>query len=162
MTRKTPNRKEVPELLHVTSCACYQVRRLSRHITQIYDRHLMENGLTVTQFGLLSAIQELAPVSVSTLAETLGADRTTVTRLVQTLERDGLVQHGAVTDKRTRAISVTAEGQRAFENGIPHWKAAYRELKEKLEPLGLGALVTTLSEANALFAEETETPAREP
>ena len=160
MSGKASDMKGAPELLHVTSCACYQVRRLSRHITQIYDRHLMENGLTVTQFGLLSAIQALAPVSVSTLADTLGADRTTITRLIQTLERDGLVIQHAGADKRTRAISVTEDGQQAFENGIPHWKAAYRELKEKLEPLGLGALVTTLSEANALFIDESNTSTR--
>lgn len=150
--------KEAPELLHISSCACYQVRRLSRHITQIYDRHLMENGMTVTQFGLLSTIQALAPVSISTLAETLGTDRTTITRLVQTLERDGLVKYGTGTDKRTRAISITRDGKRAFENGIPHWKAAYRELKGKLEPLGLGGLVTTLSEANALFIDNDDEP----
>ena len=160
MTEKVFESKEAPELLHVNSCACYQVRRLSRHITQIYDRHLLENGLTVTQFGLLSAIQALAPVSISTLAETLGADRTTITRLVQTLERDGLVRQGAGADKRTRAISITEDGHRAFEDGIPHWKAAYRELKEKLEPLGLGPLVTMLTEANSLFIEEGNSPVR--
>ncbi len=143
-----------PDLSDLNGCACYQVRRLSRRITQVYDRHLMENGLTVTQFGVLSAVREMGPVPVTALGEALGTDRTTITRLLQPLERDGLIATAEAADKRTRAVEITARGHDVFEAGIPHWKAAYKELKARLAPLGVDALIDTLSEANALFAED--------
>lgn len=128
---------EQPDLSALHGCACYQVRRLSRRITQ---------------FALLTALNTNGQVAVTGLAEVLGMDRTTLTRLLKPLERAGLVAIAPSTDRRIRVISLTAEGRERFACGIPLWKDAYRELRERIGRERFDALRAAMGEASALLA----------
>jgi DNA-binding MarR family transcriptional regulator len=143
---------ERPDISALHDCACYQVRRLSRQITQAYDRHLSVCGLTTTQFALLTAVNTNGPVAVTGLAEALGMDRTTLTRLIKPLEREGLVKIAPSVDRRIRVVTLTVDGRDRFERGIPHWKDAYRELRDRIGRERLEALRATLGEASALLS----------
>jgi DNA-binding MarR family transcriptional regulator len=143
---------ERPDISALHGCACYQVRRLSRQITQAYDRHLSACGLTTTQFALLTAVNTNGPVAVTGLAEALGMDRTTLTRLIKPLEREGLVMIAPSKDRRIRVVALTAGGRDRFERAIPHWKDAYRELRDRIGRERLEALRATLGEASALLS----------
>jgi DNA-binding MarR family transcriptional regulator len=141
-----------PDISALHDCASYQIRRLSRQITQAYDRHLSACGLTTTQFALLTAINTNGPVAVTALAEALGMDRTTLTRLIKPLEREGLVMIAPSKDRRIRVVALTDGGRERFERGIPHWKDAYRELRDRIGRERLEALRATLGEASALLS----------
>jgi len=147
---------ERPDISELQGCACYQVRRLSRQITQAYDRHLSACGLTTTQFALLTAVNTNGPVAVTGLAEALGMDRTTLTRLLKPLEREGLVAIAPSTDRRIRVVSLSAAGRDRFECAIPHWKDAYRELRDRIGRERFDALRATLGEASLLLAPPSQ------
>src|ERR1043165_4215795 len=105
-------------------CLCAKTRKAARTITRFYDRHFTGTRLEPGQFTILVGVRLTEPVPTAKLAEHLGLDRTTFTRNLGVLQRDGLVtvQHGE--DARQRLISLTAEGRRRLKAGIPRWEQA--------------------------------------
>lgn len=106
------------------SCLCSKARKAARVVTRFYDRHFAGTGLEPAQFTLLVGIRLTEPVPTARLAEHLGLDRTTFTRNLAVLQRDGLVTVERGADARQRWISLTAEGRRRLKAGVPRWEKA--------------------------------------
>ena len=113
-------------------CTCFRLRSAARQITQRYERALKPSGLKITQYSLLANLARSGPMSVTALALKLATDRTTLTRNIIPLERDGLIVVDDGPNARTRAITLTIKGRRAFEHAIPLWKTAQRAMKQAL------------------------------
>ena len=90
----------------LSTCACHKTRMAMRSVTRAYDEALRPLGLRATQLLLLVAIAAEGAMSISALADTIGMDRSTLTRNVQPLEEEGLIQRGGEGWRRTaeRAI----------------------------------------------------------
>lgn len=114
-----------PDLTHPQQCLGANLRRTVRAVNQFYD-HVMHvpDGQT-TQFTLLAAINGFGQCTQAQLAAWLGMDPTTVTRSVALLRKAGLV---AVTagraDRRTRLLTLTAQGRRQLLETLPRWRQA--------------------------------------
>jgi DNA-binding MarR family transcriptional regulator len=132
------------------SCACNNVRRAARAVTQLYDETLRPTGLRATQFTLLTALRIQGPISLNRLAEQLVMDRTTLTRNLQPLEKKGLVHIEAGEDRRTREASLTDTGHRALAKAFPLWRQAQSRVAEGL---GEERLQGLLGELGAVVAE---------
>src|SRR5713226_7185668 len=87
------------------SCACANLRKATRATTQLYDAMLRPSGLRATQFTLLVATRLIHTAPVTRLAKELGMDRTTLTRNLRLLERQGLIR---VRPGRDRRVAVAA------------------------------------------------------
>jgi DNA-binding MarR family transcriptional regulator len=61
-------------------CACNQLRRATRGITALYESALAPSGLKVTQLPILVGLGSTGDLSVSSPADALALDRTTLTR----------------------------------------------------------------------------------
>ncbi|MEW6443043.1 MAG: MarR family winged helix-turn-helix transcriptional regulator [bacterium] len=105
-------------------CACGNLRRAARVITQFYDRSLRPSGLKTTQFGLLLAIGKLGPVPMTRLARESLLDRTTCTRNLRVLEQSSLIACEPVEDRRVKRIVLTAKGRQALGKAMPLWEKA--------------------------------------
>jgi len=46
------------------ACACFNIRKAARAISQLYDDVLRPSGLRVTQFSILAVTKRLGPVTV--------------------------------------------------------------------------------------------------
>lgn len=115
-------------------CAHRNLKRTVRSVTRHYDEALSESGLRITQFTLLVACSLQDPATVSELAERLGMDRTTLTRNLKPLERDGLLEvHAEDSDARVRLIKVTAEGEAAIARAYPLWQKAQEEVTRRFD-----------------------------
>ena len=119
--------------LEVRNCLCLQTRRAARNLTQIYDRALLGSGLRVTQFQLLATVAEAEPATQQMLAHFLGIDRTTLTRNLALLERDGLlkVEQGPM-DRREHHHSLTPAGRAAVARALPLWRSAQENAEKQL------------------------------
>jgi DNA-binding MarR family transcriptional regulator len=106
------------------SCLCAKARKAARAVTRFYDRHIAGTGLEPGQFTILVGIRLTEPVPTARLAEHLGLERTTFTRNLGVLERDGLVLIERGEDARQRLLSLTAEGRRRLKVAIPRWEQA--------------------------------------
>ncbi len=106
-------------------CHCLVVRQAGRWITQLYDQHLAGSGLSSTQYTILSQLVHLGSASMAELAEAMVMDRTTVTRTVMPLERDGLVEiTPASDDRRRKVVRLTPHGRGTWTAARPRWKEA--------------------------------------
>ncbi|MBX3076847.1 winged helix-turn-helix transcriptional regulator [Candidatus Obscuribacterales bacterium] len=114
------------------NCACFKLRKASRAITQYYDAALEECGLKVTQLTLLVSLSIAGPVSVSTLAEELVMDRTTLTRNVDVLVKNGLAEVEQGKDKRVKLLKVTQSGRDILLKAFPLWEEAQNSLLARL------------------------------
>ncbi len=108
------------------SCACLQFRRTSRAVSALYDDFLSSAGLTVTQYALLVSIARAQGISRTLLAAKLEMDRTTLTRNLRPLERDGFVTQKSGADLRERILGLTASGRKRLDRSFPFWEAAQR------------------------------------
>jgi DNA-binding MarR family transcriptional regulator len=117
-----------------SSCACMRVRQASRIITQMYDHMFEPIGLTGSQFSVLVAIGASPKgVSVGALAKRLVMDRTTLTRNLAPLERDGRVTTVAdALDARSRQIALSPKGTKVLKAAFPRWQKAQKELERAL------------------------------
>jgi len=115
----------------LSACACMNLRKTARLIAQFYDRRLQPSGLRTTQFTLLVTLGCHAPVSVTNLAEHLGMDRTTLTRNLRLLGREGLIHEQKGEDARVRMLCLTKKAQALITKTRPFWEKAQSEFLEK-------------------------------
>jgi DNA-binding MarR family transcriptional regulator len=59
-------------------------------------------------------------------------DRTSITRALAPLEREGLIDSRPGADKRIRIVSVTNKGRKLVEEAEPRWRQAQEALIESI------------------------------
>lgn len=107
------------------SCLCLHVQRAARAVARRFDEALRPLDLTNQQFSLLMALNRPVAPNMSSVAELLAMDRTTLTAALKPLERRGLIK---VTideaDKRSRRMILTSTGRTLLGKALPLWKRA--------------------------------------
>ncbi len=115
------------------NCACFKVRQASRQITKAYGETMRPLGLKATQFTMLTAAAlSDGRVSLTDLAEKLGMDRSTFSRNLGPLEREGLVELCDGGFGRARAVRLTEAGWERYGEAVPRWRGAQDNLKAAL------------------------------
>jgi len=114
------------------SCACFNLRRAARLVTQRFDRAFRDAGITANQFSVLMATYNQEAILLTKLAKTLGTERTTLSRNVALLERLGMVSIAMGGDRRERRITITKQGITLLEKALPLWQKAQNEVMEAL------------------------------
>ncbi len=86
----------------LSPCVCSTLRMVSRAVTQLYDDILRPSGLRVTQFSILA----------------------TLTRSLNLLERDRMIERVPHPDGRIKAMRLTRKGRRVLNVARPLWAQA--------------------------------------
>ncbi|AZC32734.1 MarR family transcriptional regulator [Pseudomonas chlororaphis] len=115
-----------------SQCLCTNLRRAARGVSRFYDGALDGFGINVAQYSLLSNLQRLDQPSISSLAEAMGLDRSTLGRNLRVLEGEGLVRLSEGEDQRNRIVQLTKEGQQRLLAALPAWEAAQQRLIDRL------------------------------
>ena len=145
----------------LTGCTCSRLRKVSRRVSQIYDRSLEASGLTVTQYALLAHLVAFDGISIGALAEKMVMDPTALTRSLRPLERRGLVTlKSSRSDRRVRSLHLTASGRRAFDEAKPAWARAQRHIESAIGELETPALHAALDRVLERLAAQDEHFAR--
>jgi DNA-binding MarR family transcriptional regulator len=134
----------------VPVCACFNIRKAARAITQLYDDGLRATGLRATQFSILSVTRRLGPVTVTRLAEETVTDRTTLTRNLKLLAQQRLVRITAGEDRREREVTLTDRGRAALAQAYPLWKDVQSQVAQGLGPERFRRLLSDLRDTVAL------------
>lgn len=127
-------------------CTCGELRKAARAVTMLYDNAVKSSGLQSTQFSLLHVISKNETIRISELAAKMGTDRTTLTRNLAILERDGLIKVSEGTDHRTRIVTATQKGRGAVVRAIPLWNEVQHKVKQKMGESSWQGLMRSLSE----------------
>ena len=111
-------------------CYAFTVRHASRHVSQFYETRIGKSGIHTQQFTILAIVNREGPLTISELAEEMAMDRTTVTRSLGPLERDGnlsIIPHEK--DRRIKVISITAQGREQLELALTKWRQAQADFE---------------------------------
>jgi DNA-binding MarR family transcriptional regulator len=134
-TMKQPGLSPRNEIVSLP-CACANLRRAARIVTQRYDQQLQPAGIKATQFTLLQALTRTGSISQGNLGELLGLDSTTLTRTLALLRRKGWIQTKPGQDRREVRLTLTAEGKRKYLSALHYWRSAQRQLRRVLSEAG--------------------------
>lgn len=113
-------------------CACANLRKTARAVTQFFDEALGPSGLRATQFTVLVAAALADPPTMTRIADALVMDRSTLTRNLRPLERAGMVKIGGGTDRRSRFVSLTTRGRDRLTAALPLWEQAQHQVVRRV------------------------------
>ena len=129
-------------------CVCFNIRKSARAITQLYEDALRPTGLRATQFTLLVATRVMGTATISGLAKHLVMDRTTLTRNMKPLEKQGFIRIVlGKEDRREREVTLTLAGQKILAESLPLWKTVQQSVLEALGQNRVSRLLKDLSAA---------------
>lgn len=133
----------------VRHCACFNLRKATRAVTQYYDDLLRPSGLRTTQFSLLALLRLLGTASISELAEATVMDRTTLARNLDVLVGQRLVRIRPGADGRVREVSLTRAARKRLAAALPLWEKAQAQIAERLGAERMERILGDLSAAIA-------------
>ncbi len=135
------------------ACACANLRKAARVVTQVFDEALAPSGLRATQFTLLVTNRLAGESTINELAERMAIDRTTLSRNLKPLVRSGLLEVQLGEDSRTRLVQITPAGERTLEEAYPLWQQAQRETVSALGEERHEALLGDVAQVVSLAAK---------
>lgn len=129
-------------------CTCFHLRRAARQVSQIYDHELAAVQLSLNEYSILRHAQRGTRL-IGELADSLGMDRTTLTRNLRPLLGAGLLRESRGEDARQRVIALTARGARRLGSAQPHWQRAQQRIDASFGAAASAGLRQTLQQLDA-------------
>jgi DNA-binding MarR family transcriptional regulator len=118
-----------------TECTCLRVRQASRTLSRLYDESLRPLGLQISQLTVLVAAARFgeAGAKIGEMADVLGMERTTLTRNLRPMEKEGWLRVARdPADARSRLVLLTRTGERVIERAFPAWQHTQKQLRALL------------------------------
>lgn len=100
--------------------AYIKLMRAADSITGRINRHLTEENLTISQFGVLEALHHLGPLCQRDIAQKILKSTGNITMVIDNLEKRGLViRERVATDRRFLTVRLTIAGQELIARIFP-------------------------------------------
>jgi len=131
----------------VENCVCFNLRWVTRAVTQFYDSEMRRHGIRPTQGTILSSLMARESWTMAELSDWLGMERTTLVRNLRPLQRDGFVKVGGGGRGRLVELAITAKGRKQIEKLTPAWKSAQRAVVKTLGENRWSAILSDLETA---------------
>jgi len=144
------------------NCVCFNLRRVARVVTHLFDAEMRRHGIRSTQGSVLFALHALGRSNMAELSEVLGMERTTLLRNLRPLQRDGLVTvegggHGGYVE-----LSLSAKGRKQIERMAPAWKSAQSTAVQVLGEERWSALLGDLEKVASALNIKKKAPTLHP
>jgi DNA-binding MarR family transcriptional regulator len=115
------------------SCLIFRVRALSRTLTALYEEELRPVGLKASQMTVMTAIAAGGEARLSTLADRIALEPSSLSRVVDVMRRNGWVETVAdPDDDRARLVRLTGAGNALYAEAIPLWRKAQTRARKLL------------------------------
>jgi DNA-binding MarR family transcriptional regulator len=129
------------------NCVCFNLRWVTRVVTQFYDAEMRRHGIRPTQGTILSSLIAKESWDMAELSDWLGMDRTTLVRNLRPLQRDGFVEVSGGGRGNRVEITITAKGRKQIEKLTPAWKSAQCAVVKTLGEKRWSAILSDLETA---------------
>jgi DNA-binding MarR family transcriptional regulator len=103
---------------------CFNLRWVTRAVTQHFDAEMRRHGIRPTQGSVLAVLMAKESWNMAELSDRLGMDRTTLVRNLRPLQRDGFVKVVGGGRGNRVELAITPKGRKQIEKLAPAWKAA--------------------------------------
>lgn len=129
------------------NCVCFNLRWVTRAVTQFYDAEMRRHGIRPTQGTILVSLQAKDSWNMAELSDWLGMERTTLVRNLRPLQRDGFVEVGGGGRGNRVELKITAKGRKQVEKLTPAWKSAQCAVVQTLGEQRWSAILSDLEKA---------------
>jgi DNA-binding MarR family transcriptional regulator len=120
------------DLNSMENCVCFNLRWVSRSLSQFFVSQLHHHGLLPTQTPILGLLAAKPEASMAEVSDWLAMDRTTLVRNLRPLERDGLVKAIGKGRGHKVSLSLTAKGRAMLQKFLPDWQLAQQKIVKTL------------------------------
>jgi DNA-binding MarR family transcriptional regulator len=131
-------------------CACANLRRAARAVTRLYNQALRPDGIEITQFTLLMALDRTGETTQGALGERLALDSTTLTRMLSLTKKRRWIQIRQGDDRRHKLLSLTTAGRAKLKQAMPRWARAQKDLQAAVGDEAFARLTGVLAEVTAV------------
>lgn len=122
-------------------CLLTRTRRISRVVTGIYDDALRPYGVSSPQFSLLVQIAKLSGASRAEIGRANHQERSTLTRNLAILLKEGWVDEIVPEGGRSRPIVITESGRALLASAGSAWRSAQFKARQLLGDGGVAAII---------------------
>lgn len=131
----------------VENCVCFNLRRVTRAVTQFYDAEMRRYGIRPTQGSILASLRARESWNMAELSYWLGMDRTTLVRNLKPLQRDGFVEVSGGGRGNRVEVFITSKGRKQIEKLTPAWKSAQSAMVKTLGEKRWSAILSDIRTA---------------
>ena len=131
------------------NCVGFNLRRVSRAVSQFYDAELRRHGIRTTQTPILTALAAKSDWTMEQLSDWLGMDRTTLVRNLRPLERGGLLKIDGGGRGTRVALSLTNKGKKELERVQSAWSSAQNAMLKTLGEDRWSSILADLEKATS-------------
>ena len=128
----SPKAKDQPADLIARECLAGRIRRLNRQVTAIYDDTLRPLGLRVSQLNVMALIANKSRCTASEVGSLLQLEKSTLSRNLDRLRKQGWVEVEPGEDGRSRVLSISSAGRKLLRRALPLWREAQRRTRKLL------------------------------
>lgn len=131
----------------IENCVCFNLRWVTRAVTQFFDAEMRRHGIRPTQGSILLALNAKESWTMAELSDWLGLERTTLVRNLRPLQRDGFVKADGGGRGGRVELSITAQGRKKIEEAMPAWRSAQSAAVKTLGEKRWSAILSDLETA---------------
>lgn len=115
-------------------CTFFHVKKIDRIIYGFYDKIMSNAEISPHQFSLLNSIfLAQKRVTVSEFAKIIAMDRTTLTRNLNLLEKNGFIKiEKELKDSRKKVFFLTKKGENTLMHNFSFWQEAQNKFIQKV------------------------------
>lgn len=111
----------------------YLLAQASHRISGEFHREVEAAGLSVTEWRVLASLADGARETIGTLSQLTLTKQPTLSKIVQRMERQGLVMRGSMaSDRRQTLVALTPQGQKVARR---HLRRALGHQAQVLQPI---------------------------
>ena len=123
----------------------YLMNRVTARVNQLWVRQLREHGLTVGRWQVLSVLSRFDGSRIGTIADLSGGEQPAVSRVIDQMERDGLVvRRPSLMDSRAVEVWITERGRALTARLMPEAEVFVERMFRKLSPAEIRGLTKIL------------------
>jgi len=144
---KKQTKAKPDDALNMALCTCANIRKAARIVTQMYEAAIQETDLKVGQVTMLAVLSNEGDMPLTSLADALVMDRTTLTRNLKPMIRDGFISIATEEDQRVRMVGLTDKGREKIKQAYPLWVGVQSKLVDGLGKNRWSGLISDLNAA---------------
>jgi len=123
----------------------YMLSRVSTRSNQLWVRQLRKHGLTIGRWQVLSVLSRFDGSRIGTIADLSGGEQPAVSRIIDQMERDGLVRRRpSMHDSRAVEVWISSQGRKVLDALMPDAEAFVERMVRTLDKHEIAQLTNLL------------------
>jgi len=124
----------------------FQVNRTANAMKKRFNTFLKPYNLTSEQYVIMKSVQENADITPTQLSEITFKDKTTITRMIDTLvKNEMLVREPKPDDRRAYSIAWSSKGRQIMQEILPITEKVITKLSQQFKKEELETFLSVLA-----------------